>query len=313
LTQAIDARLRLEFIGVDPSLIEASAQALGTELRRVEVVAVHRAAPATLARAVKAFPTAEVQGGTFGDFVHLNRDGLGRDATRAVFALCPTVHARDDRSLVETLEALPGVLAQARAMVGSCALDVGPCSLRRRLMPRTATPDVPDDAGRARDVDPRQSRSIAAAWLVGVIAQCATEDVATVCAFEAAGARGLVDGGAGQGFRTRAFAAFAALTRSAGEPLSLLALDARHGAAFTVGREPASLWLVDLSGERRALPPLSEAPSVLSSGVRGSGWTRAGAADTHRDVLPAYGIARFAQATGVDREVARRWALGSDA
>jgi hypothetical protein len=80
-----------------------------------------------------------------------------------------------------------------------------------------------------------------------------------------------------------------------------------------VGREPASLWLVDLSGERRGLPPLSEAPSVLSTGVRGSRWARARASDTHRNVLAAYGIARLAQATRVDREVARRWALGNDA
>src|SRR6185369_10844563 len=39
--------------------------------------------------------------GTFADFVMLNRNGIAPDADRVAFAVCPTVHARDDRSLIE--------------------------------------------------------------------------------------------------------------------------------------------------------------------------------------------------------------------
>jgi hypothetical protein len=212
------------------------------------------------------------------------------------------VHARDDRSLVETVMTLPQIFAQARRIARSRPLDVGPCSLRRRLSPRTGRPDVrplPGERG-AYDVDPRQHEGIAAAWLACVLAAAATEGVASICTFEAAGDRGLVTTTRSAVMqpanactrRSPAHAVLAAFARRPHVNVVTQGPDTHYGAAFALV-EPgeAELWLVDLSGQRRQLPTSAwQQPYVqrIYRSTGGARWSPMRPGST----LPPYGIAR---------------------
>ena len=188
IANRLGAELRVEAISPTVEWIDSLA-ALAPR-----VAYLHRSDARVHARLRAAAPTCEIGGGTFADFVMVNRHGVHEDAKRLTFALCPTVHARDDRMLIETLDALPDVFAAARRRAGARPIDVGPCSLRRRLHPLTARPVIlPRDAdGRPADVDRRQGELIAAAWLATLVAIAASSGIASVCTFDIAGARGLV-------------------------------------------------------------------------------------------------------------------------
>lgn len=312
LAASLGTTLRLECFGVSPALAEAVAQA------RPEGIAIYKTPPHEARALRRRAPDSARIGGTFSDFVLLNRNGLDRTAQRAVFALCPTVHARDDRSLVETLDALPRILAQAKRIAGDRPLDVGPCSLRRRLVPRTGQPAdrPPTGDGKPYDVDPRQGEPIAAAWLVCVIALASVARVASVCTFEAAGARGIIDATQDDdreagATRTPVHAALAALGRRLRAPLRLYRVNAAAGAAFALTFEREELWLVDLLGRARELPaPLGPASRIVGA-QGGFRWSRPTGAR-----LSAYGIARFAMPDRDEarvRRIAAAWCEGAAA
>ena len=69
-----------------------------------------------------AFPGIRLGGGMFTHFTELNRKRPPLDLLDFVtFATSAIVHAADDRSVMETIEALPHVAASARALAGSAA------------------------------------------------------------------------------------------------------------------------------------------------------------------------------------------------
>jgi len=264
---------------------------------------------------------AEVTDGTFADFVMVNRNGVPATAERIAFALCPTVHARDDRTLVESLDALFDVFEQARGLAGRRKLEVGPCSLRRRLTPVTGEPAVrgPQKQKRDYDVDPRQHEPIAAAWLTSVIALAAAAGVDSLCTFEAEGSRGLVEIGeatklaAHQRVRSRSpsHAVLLGLAEERARTVSLRGFDARVGTAFIVRGASTELWLVDLSGKPRSMPrarnEADKTAAHLVCGRNGAHWSTV---RDRRQRVPPYGIVRIGLA-GVRRDVAstiyKRW------
>jgi D-apionolactonase len=69
-------------------------------------------------------------GGTSSFFSELNRNPPERDAFDGVaFSISPEVHAVDERSVRETLEIQPQVMAQARELVGDVPIHVSPVTL----------------------------------------------------------------------------------------------------------------------------------------------------------------------------------------
>lgn len=69
-------------------------------------------------------------GGTSTSFSELNRNPPERDAFDGVaFSISPEVHAVDERSVRETLEIQPQVMAQARELVGDVPIHVSPVVL----------------------------------------------------------------------------------------------------------------------------------------------------------------------------------------
>ena len=300
LTRALGAELRVEAFG------EGSALADTLRDVRPRRVAAYFSGPQV--DAALSGGAMDKVGGTFADFVMLNRHGLPGSSGRATFALCPTVHARDDRSLIETLEAMPVVFAQARRLAGSRPVDAGPCTLLRRLVPANGKPAVRGPHGSAPyDVDSRQCEHIAAAWLACAIALAAEAGIASVCAFEAAGSRGVICGSGGSrvrgapdiGGHSSSYQLLCALAEIGAGGITLFKLDVRRGAAFLVHGKWPELWLVELSGRPRPLPRgvvASASGLHLKRGRHGARWVALRRADR----VEAYAIARL-QSIGAAR------------
>jgi hypothetical protein len=133
-------------------------------------------AEALLRAARAAFPGIRLGGGMLSTFTELNRKrpplGLIDFVT---FCTTPNVHAGDDRSVMETLEALPAIAASVRAIAGERPWVVGPSSIGMRDNPYGAAP-LPNPEGRRMAMagaDPRQRGLFNAAWTLGYIARMA--------------------------------------------------------------------------------------------------------------------------------------------
>ena len=157
-------------------------------------------APADLLPAARAaFPGAVVGGGMLTNFTEFNRHPPDPAAIGfATFGTTAIVHAADDRSVIETLEALPDVFASARALVPGRDLHLGLVSIGMRSNPYGAAV-APNPEGRrvpmAMD-DPRQRTAFAAAWAVGAAAAAARGGVASYAPAMTAGPLGLGRDGA---------------------------------------------------------------------------------------------------------------------
>ncbi|WP_051329370.1 hypothetical protein [Geminicoccus roseus] len=142
-----------------------------------------------------AFPTSQIGGGFYGSFTELNRkrppEGLFDFAGHAIF---PTVHAADDVSATEGLEALPSILESARAILGGeLPYILYPTALSMRHNPYGAAPAENPRQGRVAmaRVDPRERGVFAAAWYAGLMAGAAAHGLDTLCLAAAVGPSGI--------------------------------------------------------------------------------------------------------------------------
>jgi len=210
-----------------------------------------------------AFPGARIGGGMFSYFTELNRKRPPLEALDLVtFTTSPLVHAGDDRSVAESLEALPAVFASARAIAGDRPLHVGPSAIGMRGNPYGAAPmENPDDIRQAMNrVDPRQRGLFGAAFALGYYARCAEGGVAEVTLGGGVGAFGIVHApmpyaqpwwDARGGGLFPAFHAMRALGEIAGRPL-LSATSSLPRAVLAVGAETdagRTLLLANLTDE----------------------------------------------------------------
>ncbi len=147
------------------------------------------------AAARKHFPDLRLGGGNFVYFTELNRK---RPPLEALDFLChPTsaiVHAADDRSLTETLESLPYVIASGKELAGGKEYRVGPGSLGSRTSP-FGGPTTPNPDNRRVTMtrnDPRQRSLLGAAWHLGYGARMAAGGVDSVILGAPIGPFGLV-------------------------------------------------------------------------------------------------------------------------
>ena len=143
-----------------------------------------------IAPAREAFPDAEIGGGVLTNFTEFNRcppDPAVIDF--ATFGTTAIVHAADDRSVRETLEAFPALFASARDLVGDLPLRLGLVSIGMRSNPYGSS--VAPNADRRKIAmameDPRQSGAFAAAFALGAIAEAARAGVASLAPAMAAG------------------------------------------------------------------------------------------------------------------------------
>lgn len=130
-----------------------------------------------------AFPGVKLGGGMFSYFTELNRKrppaGLLDYVTHTT---CPAVHAPDDRSLMETLEALQYVVQSTRGFIGGTPYRVGPSAIGCRDNPYGKATSPNPDNGRVclTRSDPRQRGMFGAAWTLGYIANFARGGVEAI-------------------------------------------------------------------------------------------------------------------------------------
>jgi len=150
---------------------------------------------ALYAKTRQAFPEARIGGGTFAFFTELNRK---RPPTETLDVVCFTtsalVHAGDDATAMENLEAVPAVVATAQQIADGLPLSIGPSALGMRLNPYGEAPaENPDNVRQAMNrADPRQRGLFGAAWLVGYASHAAVAGVESLVCGAATGARGIV-------------------------------------------------------------------------------------------------------------------------
>ena len=128
------------------------------------------------AAAREAFPGKAVGGGTFVYFTELNRKPPPADALDFVcHGTCAIVHAADDRSVTETVEALPYILVSGRALYGDTRYRLGPASIGSRPAPFGGPTSPNPRSGRVAMCrnDPRQRSLLGAAWHLGTVARLA--------------------------------------------------------------------------------------------------------------------------------------------
>ena len=142
-----------------------------------------------------AFPGVRLGGGMFSFFTELNRKRPPAQLLDFVVnTTCPIVHAADDRSVMETLEALPYQVATARSYIGKTPYRIGPSGIGCRDNPHGATWTPNPDNVRVclTKLEPRQRGLFAAAWTLGYIATFASTGIEAVSLGAPTGPLGIV-------------------------------------------------------------------------------------------------------------------------
>jgi hypothetical protein len=143
----------------------------------------------------EAFPGIRLGGGMFSFFTELNRKRPpAKLLDFVVNTTCPIVHAADDRSVMETLEALPYQIATARSFIGKTAYRIGPSGVGCRDNPHGATWTPNPDNVRVclTKLEPRQRGLFAAAWTLGYIATLARTGIEAVAFGAPTGPLGII-------------------------------------------------------------------------------------------------------------------------
>lgn len=136
------------------------------------------------AAARRAFPGVPLGGGMAAYFTELNRKRPPTGALDyATFTTCPNVHAADDVSVMETLQAIPHLIRSTRAFMGNrLPLRIGPSQLGCRENPygKSTAPNEANGRVCLSRIDPRQRGLFNAAWTVGYFSACAREGIEAV-------------------------------------------------------------------------------------------------------------------------------------
>ncbi len=140
-------------------------------------------AAAIYAAARAAFPGVPLGGGMFSFFTELNRKRPPVELLDFItHTTCPTVHACDDVTVMENLEALPHIIKSTRAFAGGLPYRVGPSAIGARDNPYGPAPTPNPQNGRVAlaRMDPRQRGLFGAAWNLGYVAHMARGQVDAV-------------------------------------------------------------------------------------------------------------------------------------
>jgi hypothetical protein len=216
------------------------------------------------AAARRAFPGVKLGGGMFSFFTELNRKRPPAHLLDFVMnTTCPIVHAADDRSVMETLEALPFQVDTARTFIGDCAHRIGPSAIGCRDNPHgaTFTPNPGNERVCLARADPRMRGLFGAAWTLGYIATLARSGIDAVTIGAPTGPLGIIHrktedaqpyyDGLGRPATYPVFHVISGLTRGAGAKL----VDAECSDSQKVqclayrAKAGTTLWLANLTAD----------------------------------------------------------------
>jgi hypothetical protein len=163
----------------------------------------HRAERSTSARWVKLarrhlgdlYPLARFGSGTNAFFTELNRERPPVECSDLVtYSLNPQVHAFDNSSLIETLEAQAATAESARQFCGGLPLSISPITFKMRFNPNATAPEAAPRHGELpSQVDERQMSLFGAAWTAGSLKYVSQSGVDSVTYYETTGWRGVME------------------------------------------------------------------------------------------------------------------------
>jgi hypothetical protein len=160
--------------------------------------------PATLSLARERFRNCRfpIGGGADSHFCELNREQhLGRfDAANAEFLawpITPQVHAFDDQSILETIEAQPDTARTARSFAAGRPMVISPITLKPRFNAVATGAESVDAHSLPPNVDVRQMGLLTAVWTLGTVAALGEQGVQSLTFFETTGWRGVMESDAG--------------------------------------------------------------------------------------------------------------------
>ncbi len=142
------------------------------------------------------FPKAKIGTGVNAYFAELNRNRPQTERAEFVsFAVCPQVHAFDNISLVENLEAQKYVVNSAKKLFPGKPVFVSPVTLKQRFNVVATAEEPAAKSGELPDqVDARQNTVFAAQWLLGSLKFLSQSGTDLVTFFETVGWRGFIQG-----------------------------------------------------------------------------------------------------------------------
>jgi D-apionolactonase len=209
----------------------------------------------------EAFPGVAIGGGMLTYFTELNRKRPPVELLDFVsHCTCPIVHAADDLSVMQTLEAMPSITRSARAIMGKDkAYWIGPSTIGMRQNPYGSR--VMDNPENRRitmtDHDPRQTSLFAAAWIIGYAASTAEAHLRTLTVGALVGPLGLasVSAGGEVDYHPALYAA-QGLARMGSHPRYSCHSSQPHaiaGVAGTDGDGNRLAWVANLTGQNQAV------------------------------------------------------------
>jgi hypothetical protein len=145
-------------------------------------------------------PGAAFHLGSKNDFVLLNRGRPDLSAEPAasaglVYAMCPQVHAFDNRNLVESLEGQEWTLESARALWPDRPLAISTLSIKRTPFAASLKLGGPPPADAwLKQADPRQLSLFGAGWTAASLKRLAGHGVGSATCFETTGPLGVLAG-----------------------------------------------------------------------------------------------------------------------
>ncbi len=234
---------------------------------------------ALYAAARLAFPGIKLGGGMFSFFTELNRKRVPTAKLDFVMnTTCPIVHAADDRSVMETLEALPFQVSTAREFLGKARHRIGPSAIGCRDNPHgaTFTPNPDNQRVCLAKMDPRMRGLFGAAWILGYVATLARSGVDTITIGAPTGPLGIIyrktdsaqpyfDGHAGAAVYP-AFHVISGLTGGAGATLVDAACSSPQKVQTLAYRAKAggtTLWLANLTAQNQEVQIAGNAKGAM--------------------------------------------------
>jgi D-apionolactonase len=193
----------------EPALTEVAENIRRIDAPLGRVLALREGEPATTRATLAAVKQhlgsfgVPVGSGSDCNFCELNRElALGRfaldEADFVFWPINPQVHAFDNLSITETLEAQAHTVSSIKSLSQGKPLAISPVTFKQRFNPVATAPEQPPPPGELpTQVDLRQLSLFGAGWTLGSIAALACPGVDSITYFETTGWRGVTETDAG--------------------------------------------------------------------------------------------------------------------
>ncbi len=250
----------------------------------------------------EAFPDVAIGGGMLTYFTELNRKRPPVELLDFVsHCTCPIVHAADDLSVMQTLEAMPSITRSARAIMGrDKPYWIGPSTIGMRQNPYGSR--VMDNPENRRitmtDHDPRQTSLFAAAWMIGYAASTAEAHLQALTVGAVTGPLGLTSvSAAGEIIYHPAFYTAQGLSAIGGGPRYRCRSNRPDTIAAVAGTDRAGnclAWIANLTGHNQVVSLVGDLTALQTLVLDEESFLQPRVVSGGRDIeLRPYAVARL--------------------